>query len=137
MTAPYASNPNGVRGHEGPARHDSDGQELRWAFQQAGIGRHEWRPRQGNDRRQREITDADGRQIRQDARKMMVERATLIVRIARTVVVGAVAVVSVVMMGVVHGMSRAIAGIGGGVLLARDRMLEMDGDQRHDAGELG
>jgi hypothetical protein len=43
--------------------------------------------------------------------------------------------VNVVVMGVAHGS--AIAGIGGGVLLARDRMLEMDGDQWDDAGQLG
>ena len=70
---------------------------------------------------------------------MVVQRAALVVRVARTVVVGAAAVVHVVMMGVAHGVSGSadIAGIGGGILLVRDRMLEMHGDQRHDAGELG
>jgi hypothetical protein len=64
-----------------------------------------------------------------------VQRAALVVRVARAVIVGAAAMVNVVVMGVAH--RSAIAGIGGGVLLARDRMLEMDGDQRDDAGQLG
>jgi hypothetical protein len=36
-----------------------------------------------------------------------------------------------------HGGDGSIVGIGRGILLARDRMLEMDGHQRHDAGQLG
>jgi hypothetical protein len=68
-----------------------------------------------------------------------VQRAALIVRIARAMIVRAAAMVNVVVMGVAYGVSsgRAVARIGGGILFARDRMLEMHGDQRHDAGQLG
>ncbi len=95
--------------------------------------------RQGHDRGYDEISDAGGRQARQHAREMMVQRAALIVRVARAVVVRAAAVVNVVVMGVARGVSRGagLVGIGGGILLARDRMLEMHGDQRHDASQLG
>ncbi len=70
---------------------------------------------------------------------MMVERAALIVRITRAMVMGTAAMVSMVVMGMGHGVRGGctVAGVGGRILLARDGMLEMDSDQRHDAGQLG
>src|ERR1700722_3173542 len=109
---------------------------LWWAFQQAGVGRHQRRRRQRNDRGYDEISGTVRRHPRQHAREMVVQRAALVVRIARTVVVGTTAIVNVMVMDVNHGASRSanVAGIGCGVLLARDRMLKMDGDPRHDTG---
>ena len=73
--------------------------------------------------------------MRQYSGKMVMQRATLIVRVTCAVVVGPTAVVNVVVMSVTHYASTAE--IGGCILRARDRMLEMDGHQRQNTGELG
>jgi hypothetical protein len=129
-------NPNGARGQSRPAQHDSDGQwELGWAFEHARIGRHECARWQRNDRRYRKAVRVGTARTRQNAREVMVQGAALIVGIDGAMVVMAIALVDVVVVDVIGD-----AGVGDvvrNVLLARHDMLEMDTDQRHDAGELG
>jgi hypothetical protein len=65
----------------------------------------------------------------------MMQSAALIVGVGRTMVVMATTVVEVMVVGVIGDVDAG--GVFGDVLFARDDMLEMDADQRHNACDLG
>jgi hypothetical protein len=72
--------------------------------------------------------------MRQNSREVMMQGAALIVGIC-----GSVLLVAPALVGVVEGVI-SVGGpgdVGHNVLLGRDDMLEMLGDQRHDTGDLG
>jgi hypothetical protein len=135
MQAPRVSNPNGARGQDLPAQHDSDGRRELWrAFEQARIGGHECARSQRNDRRYWQAVPVRTGCMRQNAHEVMMQGAALIVGICGSIfrVVGA-------LVGVVESViNDARAGnVGHDVLLDSDDMLEMHGDQRHYTGNLG
>jgi hypothetical protein len=132
MQAPRVSNPNGARGQDLAAQHDSDGRrELRRTFEQARIGGHECARRQRNDRNYWKAVLVRTGRMRQNAHEVMMQGAALIVGICGSTVATA-------LVGVVESVIRdARAGdFGDDVLLDRDDMLEMHGDQRHYTGNL-
>jgi hypothetical protein len=65
----------------------------------------------------------------------MMQSAALIIGLGRTMVVMANIVVGVMVVGVIGDVDAG--GVFRDVLFARDDMLEMDADQRHDACDLG
>jgi hypothetical protein len=72
--------------------------------------------------------------MRQNAREVMMQGAALIVGIC-----GSILLVATALVGVVEGVisDGGPGDVGHNVLLGRDDMPEMLGDQRHDAGDLG
>jgi hypothetical protein len=67
---------------------------------------------------------------------MMMQGAALIVGVGRTMVVMATTVVEVMVVGVI-GDADAGGGVFREVLFARNDVLEVDADQRHNACDLG
>jgi hypothetical protein len=65
----------------------------------------------------------------------MMQGAALIVGVGRTMVVMAATVVEVMVVGVIGDVE--VGGVFRDVLFARDDMLEMNADQRHNACDLG
>jgi hypothetical protein len=134
MQAPRVSNPNGARGQDLPAQQASDGRrELRRAFEQARIGGYECARRQRNDRRYWTAIPVRTGRMRQNAHEVMMQGAALIVGICHSILMASA------LVGVVEGVIRdARAGdVRDDVLLDRDDMLKMHGDQRHYTGNLG
>jgi hypothetical protein len=76
--------------------------------------------------------------MRRNACQVMVQGAALIVGIVCAMIVSAAFTADVRMMSVMVDAGDAICGkIVGNVLLAREYMLKMSADQRHDSGDLG
>jgi hypothetical protein len=73
--------------------------------------------------------------MRQDACKVMMQGAALIVGVGRTMVVMGTTVAEVMVVSVIGDVDAG--GVFRDVLFARDDMLEMDADQRHNARDLG
>jgi hypothetical protein len=136
MQAPRVSNPNGARGQDLPAQHDSDGsRELRRTFEQARIGGHEYPRRQRNDRRYWKAVPVRTGRMRQNAGEVMMKGAALIVGIYGTMVMVVTALVDVVMMGMID--DSGAGNVGDDVLFGRHGMLKMDGNQGHYTDHLG
>jgi hypothetical protein len=66
---------------------------------------------------------------------VVVQGATLVIRITGTMLMLSTMVSKMMIVDVTH--PAALAEVGSNILLVLQRMLDVDADQRHDAGSLG
>jgi hypothetical protein len=135
MKAPWLPNPGGARGQTGRARRNSDRQqEFWWAFRRSGFGTDE-RSRSRRSNRYCQAAPAYAGRWREHARHVVVQGTALIVGIAAIILVRLSTLVMDMMMVDVSDPA-GLGHVGRNILVILEGVLDMGGDQRHDAGDL-